>query len=261
MSLSTILNSPEMKNLVSSFLNPTLITSNLSVGSKPMLNFRNLRGIELELVLNAIDDTLKVASKYNGYVFGGYVRDVLVPTELKGKQNTYNFKDVDIWFSNQTDADAFVAEMGVKFVSTFINVDASEIYDFNRKQYHLTMYDICLAWIDVVVSDKYPVNDFNVNMLAYKYESDKLVSKSMGIQSELELKKSIINKKLDLLPGYFDKLLPKSTNYANKNLHRERLINRYFKREWKVYFGSAMLNCDSDEELACTVQYINKCRK
>jgi len=43
------------------------------------IDFKNMSIPEGEFVLSEIDTCLKIASEYNGSVFGGYIRDVIVP--------------------------------------------------------------------------------------------------------------------------------------------------------------------------------------
>jgi hypothetical protein len=62
----------------------------------------NVKDFGVKLTLNAIFDTIKVASKCGGEVFGGFVRDVIVPYEHNNSidLNKLKFKDVDIWFTD-----------------------------------------------------------------------------------------------------------------------------------------------------------------
>ena len=59
---------------------------------------------------NIIDDCIKIASNYASKVFGGYVRDVVVPKMLDYRRKC-EFKDVDIWFKTDIDADLFINDM------------------------------------------------------------------------------------------------------------------------------------------------------
>lgn len=134
----------------------------------PHIDFSNMSSFESAVVLDAIFDCIKTASQLGGKVYGGFVRNVVVP-RLSDPSCSVKFKDVDLWFTNQLDADRFVRVMDKLFVK-FKGVDVTpDSYPgaFSRKQYHLTKFDTCLAWIDVIVSPTLPVNDFDVNEVTY----------------------------------------------------------------------------------------------
>jgi len=134
----------------------------------PYINFINMSSVELAVVLDTVFDCIKTASRHNGKVYGGFVRDVVVP-RLSDPSCFVEFKDVDLWFTNQADADAFICYMCNLFVK-FKGVDVTPYSypgAFSRTQYHLTKFDTCLAWIDVIVSPTLPVNDFDVNEVTY----------------------------------------------------------------------------------------------
>ena len=86
-----------------------------------------------DLAINMIEECLIIAGGYYGSVFGGYVRDVIVPRSYNPKCNV-EFKDVDLWFTNQKDADNFVEAMGKSFVFG-IEVDYPPMYKFLRQRY------------------------------------------------------------------------------------------------------------------------------
>ena len=55
---------------------------------------------------------LKTISECGGKIFGGYVRDVIVPLLLDPSKSDLSFKDIDIWFPDITKRDLFIATMG-----------------------------------------------------------------------------------------------------------------------------------------------------
>lgn len=66
-----------------------------------------------ELALKKINKILKLAYKYNGGVFGGYLRDVIVP-RMKDPSCKVYFKDVDIWFASKYNAAEFIDKINKK---------------------------------------------------------------------------------------------------------------------------------------------------
>lgn len=109
---------------------------------------------------------------FHGRLFGGYVRDLLVPHLILGRPlNDLDFKDVDIWFETQKEADKFVEHMGpfLKLVQPWGSKTPHEhcpqFYPASRQQYMLQLNDKDFCLVDVVVNDIIPVNDFSVNCL------------------------------------------------------------------------------------------------
>lgn len=184
-----------------------------------------------------INECLAVAGMFNGRVFGGYVRDVIVP-RLNGEKCRDDFEGVDIWFRKQEDADAFVKSMkedrvdglsifeicGVSFTSS------RELRGVSRVRYNLTLHRASRARFNVFVHHRLPVDDFDVNQLTYKFSRIKCLAESFGTSSVATLIEAIHNKTATMLPEYKEKLI--RPNIAH--LHVERVNNRYIKRGWKV---------------------------
>ncbi len=149
-----------------------------------------------------INDCIKIASGHHGRVFGGYVRNVLVP-EFYG-QSSPGFKDVDLWFTCIEDALKFTLTMGSKLkyhISTnkFNNADDKIVYPFDRTQLMLMDGDESIVIVDLIVSEKLPVNDLNVNQLTYSFVDG---YKSFGEDNTMTLLENIKNKRVDRLKGY-----------------------------------------------------------
>src|SRR5579871_5182742 len=132
------------------------------------IDFANMTGFIREMVLSAIDDSLVISGKYHGRVIGGYVRDVIVP-RLFDPNCDISFKDVNIWFRTQNDADSFVKEAGL--ISN-TDIDPSVVYPFIYQKYYLYRHGTCIAFVDVIISETIPVNDFHINKLVYFYQRD-----------------------------------------------------------------------------------------
>lgn len=120
---------------------------------------------------------LYVISQHKGYVFGGFVRDFLVPVTIFGQSiDQRNFKDIDIWFAKQEDADAFISRL---YQDPLVDMKpdpydphtAAEYgcgHSYKRNKYHFYYDDVPMFLVDVVVADKLPVNDFAVNLLMFQ---------------------------------------------------------------------------------------------
>ena len=53
-----------------------------------------------DLAINMINECLETAGSFGGKVFGGYVRDVIVP-RLANRECSVKFNDVDVWFKTR----------------------------------------------------------------------------------------------------------------------------------------------------------------
>ncbi len=190
------------------------------------INFGNLTGPLLELVLNNIAKCLTVAGLSGGKVFGGYVRDVVVPRMID-PQCQVKFSDVDIWFVNKSDAIAFVVAMGQDLREPpFGSSGGNGLYQFDRTKYNLYCGNVCVAYIDVVVSDVLPVNDFDINKYAIRYFNNMplLTADLSGLGECHKLKQA------HMLPYYFDLLHNSSTN----GVHYSR-VRKLLNKGWKIF--------------------------
>jgi hypothetical protein len=177
-------------------------------------------------LVDHICEMIRVASKYEGKTFGGFVRNVLVQRYLG--LPVYGFKDVDLWFKSKEDANKFLQEMGssMKLNNEFSSI-GKEAYPFQKDQYFLIHEGLNPGvLVDVVVSAELPVNDFNVNQLTYDTTSG---FKSYGTYSVEELMKHIREKKMVMLPTYLSSQktqLQQSTCSAR--------ISAFNNKGWKI---------------------------
>ncbi len=130
------------------------------------VNFCNI------VIANVAKECVRCASEHNGCVFGGYVRDVVLPIYLNKsdvKIEDLKFKDIDLWFKNDEDATAFITAMGSMLrPNPIYNITDSSIeYPFIRKQYHVITGETILFWIDIIISETLPVNDFEINTVRF----------------------------------------------------------------------------------------------
>jgi len=182
-----------------------------------------------------IDNCIKTASNYDGKVFGGYIRDVVVP-KMQDPLCKCQFKDVDIWFKTDIDADMFVNDIkdiyNFQIVPSFTLENTTLHYAFGRTQYRLRIDNIVISF-DIVVSECFPVDDFNVNFLSYCYKDNKEVigSESQHFSKDL-LINSINNKKAIILPSYVERLILKN----NIDVHVCRINRSFLCKGWSIKY-------------------------
>ena len=195
------------------------------------IKFDNMSKFEQKVVLEAIDSCLTLATKYDGRVYGGFVRDVIIP-KMVNLNCDVRFKDVDIWFDKQSNAAKFIDEMGDELKMK--HHISTETYPgaFKRTQYHLIGYDTILAFIDVIISDNLPVDDLDVNTITYQthgygyYATESIVNNNLIEQ--IKAKRAI------MMQSYVDKcsLLEKSNPILYK--HFTDRITKLKKNGWTI---------------------------
>jgi hypothetical protein len=184
-----------------------------------------------------IDNCIKIASNYDGKVFGGYIRDVIVP-KIQDPQCKCQFKDVDIWFKTNIDADMFVND--IKEIYDFQIVpklsigDDNPHYEFNRTQYHLFVKNIVI-WFDIVITECFLVDDFDVNLLTYCYKDNKeLIECQSKCFDKDQLINSINKKKMIILHDYMERLMSKFSS----DVHISRINKRFLSRGWIIKYNN-----------------------
>ena len=130
-------------------------------------------------VIIAVEDMIDKAGLHGGKVFGGYVRDIVMSSLSNDGHYLGNnfFKDVDIWFKSEAAAQAFVIDCGLRLnPDESFNAKRVGRYAFDASQYILDIVGgetestpplLCPIFVDVVVSETVPVNDFTCNLLLY----------------------------------------------------------------------------------------------
>jgi len=198
------------------------------------LDFSNMSPFEESHVLAAIFDCIKCASDYCGKVFGGFVRDVIVP-RLNDRNCRIKFKDVDLWFDSHKDASKFIMRMGNKLIKSDVKF-TNGLYpdECTRQQFNLINNDTIVAWIDIIVSPKLPVNDFDVNTVTY-WLNNYSVWKT---NSPDYLITQIINKEASMLLTY-KQLIDNAPDISNdlqpKSFYHNRINRIFTSKGWKVY--------------------------
>jgi len=172
---------------------------------------------------------LTIANDYDGEVYGGFVRDVIVP-KINDPNCNVSFKDVDIWFKDPIAVTYFICKLvqNLKIESKSSGLWNKELdystnekdSNFFRNQYCIYSKNELLFHIDVITSDKLPVNDFNVNTVTYKYTDKGFENCQKDYHTEQFITKKIAN--------MFDDYNPVDYNYYQR-------INRiFFSKGWTV---------------------------
>jgi len=209
-------------------------------GEKYRIDFKNRTPAQLEFCAGYIlDVVLPLANKHNGKVFGGFVRDILIPlnsgTPLK---ECGNFKDVDLWFTTLEDAQAFANEKAVGLVkphmigSNRYSVSDCSIYEFNVNHELISKGGEPIAFTDIIIAPDLPVNDFDINrIVAWRVGNGKIIMESLSDVKLETLLDNAINKVVNMLPEYKDKI---NINNYHSAVVLIRIKTRYLDRGWKV---------------------------
>lgn len=193
--------------------------------------------------IGLINGMIAVAGKCGGRVFGGYVRDVVVP-RLINPNCEVSFNDVDIWFTKQEEADDFIKDMllfsqlheNLAFVSKSNgSIKPGHMhYKFGRTQYYLYKNNKFVSFVDIIVSETIPVDDFNVNCLTYQYLNGEKIPKSFCEESVERLITLICNKEAVMFKEYAVRVVRREI-FPAPNLFVRRMNKSYLKRGWTIY--------------------------
>ena len=155
---------------------------------------------------------------------------------------------------------SFVKDMGrklkaVRYQQSITEERKNVLYNWPRNQYHLYIWNVCVSFIDVIVSSELPVNDFDVNHLTYCYRPNSLFNTyiwgdcgDVAVEGRVKesvtidfLQKCILNKVATMDREYIDML--SDEEYGMDRL--ERVQNRYIKRGWKIMVGERELKLET----------------
>lgn len=183
-------------------------------------------------MLSFYTDVLDIATQNDGKVFGGFVRDVIVPY-LNNKE-TSKPKDMDLWFTCEECLIKFGSLMKLKYPSSknydYFYVKNCVSYGVNIKRYHLRIeFEEQFMHLDLVLSDEIPVNDFKFNTLCYSYQDGVFVPFNY---SEKKIQQ-ILNKEAHMLPNYIPIIKSKIDNLGMRTI--KRIQERYVNIGYKVF--------------------------
>ena len=205
--------------------------------------------IDIDIKQKAVTKLIQCASQHDGYAFGGYVRNVLVPQALGITRATPQWKDVDLWFKTSDNIQSFLNDMGgaLRPAHTQKHRDddsQQSLYSFKRFQYYLYDGEKAVSFVDIIESKTYPVNDFNVNRIMCQIDTEfmygfnrikftkhslssmvkkqRSFQKVVGLNSYIKvadctLFQEIANKVATMTPFYFKNRINSSSDFVGGN--------------------------------------------
>jgi hypothetical protein len=199
------------------------------------------------IIRQKILDLLIYAGQFGGIVFGGYLRSLV---GSNGHQQELTWKDVDLWFQTQDAADSFMTAAASLIVSThtpeYNHPAGFHDYPFARRQFRLCGHDTPGAWIDVIISPDFPVDDFDINMLQGHIDPQGTISISCPPEYDCDtLQAKIIRKEAQMLPPYFQEMEedrrqerrvsvdPQGRQHGGRRAS-ERIYSRFICRGWII---------------------------
>ena len=120
--------------------------------------------------LQLIDDANKLASSFNGKLFGDFVTDVIIP-RMKNTKCDIAYSQVNIWFNNQQDADKFVYEMKLLNCKVYTRDNLIHI-----QQYDSFVPNILLGFYIIEISDTLVIDYPSDNYMCYYLDDVKTIS-------------------------------------------------------------------------------------
>lgn len=196
-------------------------------------------------IIDTIDQCIQVAYKFNGYIYGSFVRNALVPLyyeessidksyveftvpflfEVNRNKVDVDFDCIDFYFPNQENLDAFVKEMGQKLVYKHIN-NSSQSYKLIRLGAHVT---------DIGCTITKPVYD--ISLLGYHKNRWQITHACTVTRKDLFNK--IKQKKVELLDHAILNLKNES-DIRNRFEHLKKLLYQ----GWTVTIGNQIMTTD-----------------
>lgn len=199
--------------------------------------------------IHSVFELIRLASKHGGSVFGGFVRDVIVPLSI-GHDSVRNeseleaypeiaklsFKDVDLWFKSRSGMNSFIAEMAGRLAPSTSNWNSIYPCDLTRMKYSIRPNLPKTVQVDLICSEKCPVNDFDVNCLAYGIVGNTWIANTIHPNAApvSQLVSKITEKKAVMLPDYFDHM---SRHYKSRQSYNgpiDRMVRRYLMQGWSI---------------------------
>lgn len=173
---------------------------------------------------------LELVSVCNGRIFGGYIRNIIIP-EISQQYNNFNvlteisyspeeternFEDLNIWFQTEEDELLFTRRLEYNH----------NIYDSRRFGVIRKIYQADKFTMTTFISSKFPVDDYSINRLTY---SPKEGFKSFGKYSVKFLIKFIIEKKATMSTFQMEECDLLQWNEQNNK------VTRLLLNGWKIF--------------------------
>jgi hypothetical protein len=191
---------------------------------------------EANIVLTEIENIIKIISSFEGKVFGEYVREVIVP-RMKNPDCDVTFNSIDVWFQNQTNADNFIKLMNIRKIfykgeiSPLKNIDLITFHE--PRQYFLR--ENSYVKFNIIFHPSFPLDNFDVNYLAYFYLNDKqIIETGFPEDKKEQIIEAIYKKEATMTKYYFSNMINHRLTYSE----RSKMINELFEnRGWIILYN------------------------
>lgn len=195
-------------------------------------------------MLSTLRYIVSIASKNNGYVYGGYVRDILVP-QLHQRPVTTTDTDIHLHFYNIQNENGFIQSVKNEFKLTMRGVQHIH-HDVTcvMTTYIVERNPQLKFVVNITVSPISHIDDFDVNTLAYQYVDpieDKWVSvarapfgSTAAVADATVLIERILQKKATALPTFF--MNNKSTDKVEIESKFKLIKHMFHSKGWEAYY-------------------------
>lgn len=173
---------------------------------------------------------LQEAGRHNGRVFGSYVRDVIVRRELEPSAPIES-RPIDLWFDDELKLVQFRAAMG-STLELQPGPGTSHFRPFNSQNFTLHHVGLPIATVTITLSDRLPVNDFDISFLTYQFLGSTHITESHSSNSALFLIGQINQRKCRLLYEFAQSLKYGTVPY--RTYHDARIYQNYTLQGWRI---------------------------
>lgn len=207
------------------------------------INGVKVEGVKLENTLKYITKIIRIANTFEGKVFGEYVREVIIP-RWQDESCKVKFGGLAIWFKTEIECSKFI-----NFMNTVEHdchgghvVPKNNLSDIDLVQYQCRPNDLAHFSLNTNVSEKYPINDFDVNCLTYYYVNN---VPTFGLYDGVSYytKNDLQERKDELVRAIYMKraTIVNSSLFEQKTeivAERIKIINeKYIANGWTIKYG------------------------
>lgn len=201
-------------------LNPMSIMKNLHIYYEQIRDY----------TVAEINKVLEIVFSNGGKIFGQYVRDVIVPSKFSLPILTADSITFDVWFKKSEDLDKFVNIMGSDRLNSHIQFDDEESDPTRQRKYFYIAHVLKPIFIDLIISETYPCNDFDINYLTYDGDFE-----SYNYQPKDFLIDSIKNKSTEISGEYLKVIFDEYKIFPNGSGKNFNLVTyEFLLRGWKI---------------------------